>query len=217
MKVIGYIRVSTQDQAREGISLEAQRDRIEKWAALNEGEVIAVYEDAGISGKSMDKRPGLVTALAAATKGHALVAYSISRFARSTRDMLTIAGLLEKQGADLVSLSERIDTTTAAGRMMFRMLAVLAEFERDVTSERTRMALAMLKAKGKKLGSGNPQAGADVVQQRARERDAPLLAMIRGLNTVEAAALLNSAGCRTHMGSRFLPSTIRRMVSRARQ
>lgn len=159
MKVIGYIRVSTVDQATEGVSLEAQRKRIESWAFVNEGDVVAVYEDAGISGSKMRNRPGLEQALAHAGEGYALVAYSISRLARSTRDMLDIADRLEKQGADLVSLSEKIDTTTAAGRMVFRMLAVLAEFERDQISERTKMALAQLKAKGVKLGSPNPSAG----------------------------------------------------------
>ena len=165
MKVIGYIRVSTQDQAREGVSLEAQRDRIEKWALLNQGDIVAVYEDAGISGKKMDTRPGLVAALAAATKGCALVAYSMSRFARSTRDMMLIADILERQGADIVSISEQLDTTTAAGKMMFRMLAVFAEFERDLTSERTKMGLAMRKAQGVKLGSPNPRAGGEATRQ----------------------------------------------------
>jgi site-specific DNA recombinase len=166
MKVIGYIRVSTADQAREGVSLEAQRDRIHKWALLNEGDVAAIHEDAGISGKSMDKRPGLVAALAATGKGDALVAYSISRFARSTRDMLTIASILEDKGANLVSLSESIDTTTAAGTLMFRMLAVFAEFERDVIGERTRMGLAMRKAQGVKLGCPTPHKGGEANRLR---------------------------------------------------
>jgi site-specific DNA recombinase len=165
MKVIGYIRVSTEDQAREGVSLEMQRDRIHKWAELNEGDVVAVYEDAGISGMDME-RPGLEAALQAAGKGMALVAYSISRLARSTIGVLEIGKRLEYQGADLVSLSEKIDTTSAAGRMMFRLMAVLAEFERDQISERTRNALAKLKADGVKLGSPNPRAGGEATRRR---------------------------------------------------
>ena len=165
MKVIGYVRVSTEDQAREGVSLEMQRDRIHKWAALNEGDVVAVYEDAGISGMDME-RPGLESALNAAGKGAALVTYSISRLARSTIGVLEIAKRLEYRGADLVSLSEKIDTTSAAGRMVFRMMAVLAEFERDQISERTKAALAQLKRQGKKLGSPNPHAGGEATRQR---------------------------------------------------
>ena len=147
-KAIGYIRVSTTEQASEGVSLEAQRAKIAAWAVANDYELVAIHEDAGITGTSMEKRAGLQAAIAATGKGMALVAYSISRLARSTADMLEIAAGLEKKGADLVSLTEKIDTTTAAGRMVFRMLAVLSEFERDIISERTTNALAHKKAQG---------------------------------------------------------------------
>jgi hypothetical protein len=73
---------------------------------------------------------------------------AISRLARSTRDMLEIAERLEKRGADLVSLTDRIGTTSAAGRMVFRMLVVMARFEREVIAERTRSALAYRKGSG---------------------------------------------------------------------
>ena len=148
-KAIGYIRVSTTEQASEGVSLEAQRAKIAAWAVANDYELVAIHEDAGITGTSMEKRAGLQAAIAATGKGMALVAYSISRLARSTADMLEIAAGLEKKGADLVSLTEKIDTTAAAGRMVFRMLAVLSEFERDIISERTTTALAHKKAQGK--------------------------------------------------------------------
>ena len=147
-KAIGYIRVSTTEQASEGVSLEAQRAKIAAWAVANDYELVAIHEDAGITGTSMEKRAGLQAAIAATGKGMALVAYSISRLARSTADMLEIAAGLEKKGADLVSLTEKIDTTAAAGRMVFRMLAVLSEFERDIISERTTNALAHKKAQG---------------------------------------------------------------------
>lgn len=160
MKVIGYVRVSTAEQAQEGISLEAQADKIRAWAKANEATDVVIFRDAGISGSSTKGRAGLAQALEASTDGCTFVAYSISRIARSVRDMLDIAERLESQGADLVSLSEKIDTTSAAGKMIFRLLAVFAEFERDVISERTKVALQALKAKGVKLGSPNPRAGA---------------------------------------------------------
>lgn len=92
--------------------------------------------DAGLSGKRADNRPELQKALDAVTKcSGVLLVYSLSRLARSTKDTLAISDRLEKADADLVSLSERIDTTSAAGKMVFRMLAVLAEFERDLVSD----------------------------------------------------------------------------------
>lgn len=76
-----------------------------------------------------------------------------SRLARSTKDTIAIGEKLDKAGADLVSLSEKIDTTSAAGKMVFRMLAVMAEFEKDQISERTKMALAHKKSKGERTGT----------------------------------------------------------------
>ena len=154
MKAIGYVRVSTAEQAEEGVSIDAQRDRIAAWCVLNDCELTQVHVDAGISGKRADNRPALKDAIDEATQtGAVLVVYSLSRLARSTRDTLDIAERLEKAGADLVSLSEKIDTTSAAGKMIFRMLAVLAEFERDVISERTKTALQHKKRNGERVGT----------------------------------------------------------------
>src|SRR6266581_6504849 len=81
-----------------------------------------------------------------------LVVYSLSRLARNTTETLELGERLAKAGADLVSLSEKIDTTSAAGKMVFRMLAVLAEFERDQISERTRVAMQHMRCEGKRVG-----------------------------------------------------------------
>lgn len=152
-KAIGYVRVSTAGQANEGVSLEAQVARVEAWCVANDFELTAVLQDAGISGSRADNRPALQEALALAQEHKAaLVVYSLSRLARSTRDTLQIAERLDRTGANLVSLSERIDTTSAAGKMVFRMLAVLNEFERDLISERTTTAMAHLRTQNRFLG-----------------------------------------------------------------
>ena len=152
---IGYIRVSTEGQATDGVSLDAQRAKIEAWAMLNDYELAAVHVDAGISGKNCN-RPGLQDALADCKKGSALVVYSLSRLSRSVRDTMDIGDKLAKVGADLVSLSEKIDTTSAAGKMIFRLLAVMNEFERDQISERTTAALQFKKSLGEKTGGAIP-------------------------------------------------------------
>ncbi|MCC7015405.1 MAG: recombinase family protein [Planctomycetes bacterium] len=157
MVVIGYIRVSTEGQAEEGVSLDTQREKIEAWAKLHDEPEVVIYQDAGISGASMDQRPGLQDALREACKRRAaLVVYSLSRLARSTRDTLSISDRLAKSGAELVSLSERIDTTSASGKMVFRLLAVLAEFERDQISERTRAAMAHLRKSQRRISRFAP-------------------------------------------------------------
>lgn len=149
---IAYIRVSTEGQAVDGVSLDAQRAKIEAWCELNDYTLAAVHVDAGLSGKNV-KRPGLQAALSDCRKGSALVVYSLSRLSRSIRDTMDIGDKLARIGADLVSLSEKIDTTSASGKMVFRLLAVMNEFERDQISERTTTALQHKKAKGERIGS----------------------------------------------------------------
>ncbi len=155
--VIGYVRVSTEGQAEEGVSLAAQAAKIRQWAELNDCDVASLHEDAGLSGAKMSQRLGLHAAIEHACKSKgALVVYSLSRLARSTRDTLAISERLSKAGAELVSISEKIDTTSASGKMVFRLLAVLAEFERDQVSERTRVALHHMRANGRRISRFAP-------------------------------------------------------------
>jgi len=149
MNAIGYVRVSTDEQARNGVSLDAQAASIQEWAEKAHIRLIRLFEDAGISGTGIRQRPALQEALRLSCEQKAvLVVYSLSRLSRSTKDTLQIAEKLDKAGADLVSLSEQIDTTSASGKMIFRLMAVLTEFERDQISERTSAALQHKKAKG---------------------------------------------------------------------
>jgi DNA invertase Pin-like site-specific DNA recombinase len=155
--VVAYTRVSTKDQAEEGVSLDAQRQRIQSWAQAHGYELSACEVDAGLSGGRADNRPALQRALDATCKAKGvLIVYSLSRLARSTRDALDIAERLHKAGANLVSLSESIDTTTAMGRFFFTVLAALAALERDLISERTKMALEHKRGKGEFTGGEAP-------------------------------------------------------------
>jgi len=154
---VGYVRVSTEGQAVEGVSIAAQRAKIDAWAIANDHALAAVYSDMGLSGGRADNRPALQAALdQARTLRCPLVVYSLSRLARSVKDTIEISERLDKAGADLVSLTEKIDTTSAAGKMIFRILAVLAEFERDLTSERTVAALAHKRSNGERVSGKAP-------------------------------------------------------------
>jgi len=151
---IGYVRVSTEDQASEGVSLDAQKARVAAWCLANDYQLTTVLVDAGLSGGRADNRPGLQSAIDQACKTKsALIVYSLSRLARSTKDTIAIGEKLDKAGADLVSLSEKIDTTSAAGKMIFRMLAVMSEFEKDQISERTKMAMNHKKSCMERVGT----------------------------------------------------------------
>ena len=127
-RAIGYCRVSTADQADFGVSLDAQTEKIRVWSVANGYELADVLVDRGLSGGRCDNRPALQEALKAVSRGDSLVVYSLSRLARSTRDTLMIAEALERKGADLVSLSERIDTTSSRkSASMTRLVACRPE------------------------------------------------------------------------------------------
>jgi DNA invertase Pin-like site-specific DNA recombinase len=222
MEAIAYVRVSSSKQATDGVSIEAQRDRIAGWCSANGYGVPEVYVDAGLSGGRADNRPALQAALARAcrTKG-ALVTYSLSRLARSTKDALAISERLARAGADLVSLSERLDTTTAAGKMVFRMLAVLAEFERDLISERTAAAMR-LKRERREYTGGSPPYGwrlaPDGVRLEPNTIEQQLVLDARklratGLSLRRVGRHLAAEGLRPRSGRRWHPKTVNALLA----
>lgn len=221
-KAIGYVRVSTDGQAVDGVSIDAQRAKLDAWAIVNDAELVAVYVDAGLSGGRADNRPELVAALdAACREGAALVVYSLSRLSRSTADTIAIAERLDKANADLVSLSEKIDTTTAAGKMVFRMLAVMAEFERDQVSERTRMAMAHLRQQGRRI-SGKVPFGFDdngdgnLIENATEQAALKLIAELHadGLSLRKIAAELTARNVQTKTGAKWSPKVIAGIIDR---
>ena len=216
-KAIGYARVSTLEQAHEGISLEAQERRIRAWCEAQEITLENIYVDAGISGGRADNRPELQRALAACKRGDLLVFYSLSRLSRSTRDVLAILDQLRRQGADIVSLSEKLDTSSASGKLTFHMMAVLGEFERDIISERTRMAMLHLQRQGRYTGGFRPtgwevgaggQLQAHPEEHRLVTRALELRSTGMGLRKV--ARVLLEEGFVPATGTKFHPEQIRR-------
>jgi len=207
--------VSTEEQARAGISLESQKHKITAWAEALDGELLFIAEDAGISGKLIRNRDGLRRAIEATCAEKAvLVVYSLSRLSRSTRDTLMVADRLDRAGADLVSLSERIDTTTAAGKMVFRMLAVLNEFERDQISERTSTILQHKKAKGEvysPIPYGFEREGNKLIPNEREQKviGAILTMKKRGMSLRTIASNLNDSGISAKRGGLWYASTVR--------
>ena len=219
-QAIGYIRVSTDRQANEGVSLEAQEARISGWCTANGYELVQVFVDAGISGKRMDTRPELQKALASLKKGMALVSYSLSRVSRSSQDLITLGNKLRKKAVDLVSLSENMDTTTASGRAMFGMLAVMAELERELIAERTSSALQHKKATNQKYTNITPY-GFEAIEGRLVQvqAEAAIVSEIQaaraGGTTLQSIAdSLNGRGIPTKTGKQWQPATIHLLMKR---
>lgn len=138
-----YIRVSTEEQARQGISLGAQEEALQNYAkALGYG-IAKIYRDEGRSGKDIKGRPEMTQLLkdAELRKFQAIFIYKLDRFSRSLKDLIETIERLKEWGIDFVSLQDKIETTSASGKLMFHIISAFAEFERNVTGERTKFAM----------------------------------------------------------------------------
>lgn len=208
MRVIGYVRVSTVEQADSGLGLEAQRSAIEAEVARRGWHISRIYEDAGRSGSSMRGRVGLANGLAEVEGGTAS-ALVVAKLDRLSRSMIDFAGLMErsrKKGWSLVALDLGVDTTTPAGEVMATVMAAFAQYERRLIGQRTRDALAVKRAEGATLG--RPRVMPDEIRQKICELYAS------GLSLTTIAALLNEEGVNTARGGQaWYPSTVRRVVA----
>jgi site-specific DNA recombinase len=155
MRAVGYIRVSTEEQTREGVSLEMQAAKIRAYCELNDLELTGIVEDAGISGKSIKARPGIqeVLSMVKPRKVDAVIVYKLDRLARNTIETLEMAKDMDKAGCALHSICEKLDTQSALGRFFFTLTASLAEMERGIISERTSAALQSKKLRGERVGA----------------------------------------------------------------
>ena len=143
-KIAGiYIRVSTEDQAREGFSLGEQEEKLKQLCSYKEYEVFKVYCDAGISAKDTEHRPQFQEMIKDIKSGkiNYIVAYKLDRVTRSVRDLEELISMLEKYNCYLVCDRDDVNTSTANGRFFVRMLTVLSQLEIEITSERTKFGL----------------------------------------------------------------------------
>jgi DNA invertase Pin-like site-specific DNA recombinase len=204
--VVGYLRVSTAEQADSGLGIAAQRAAIEAECERRGWRLVGIEADNGASGKSLD-RPGLARALAAVESGQAgtVVVAKLDRLSRSLADFAGLMARAHVQGWNLVALDLGIDLSTPQGEFMANVMASIAQWERKIIGARTRDALAAKRAEGAVLG-------------RPRVLDRAVTARIRGLHAEGAgwsaiARALNADGVPTaHGGSQWYPSTVRAVV-----
>ena len=138
-----YIRVSTEDQAREGFSLGEQEEKLLQLCKFKELDVYKVYKDAGISAKDMEHRPQFQAMLQDMKEGkiNYIVAYKLDRITRSVRDLEELISVLEQYNCFLLCDRDDVNTSTANGRFFVRMLTVLSQLEIEIVSERTKFGL----------------------------------------------------------------------------
>src|ERR1700729_3447635 len=182
-RVAIYLRVSTSKQETSN-----QRRELEAVAARSGWQIVKVFQDAGISGaKGRDKRPGVDALLKAvyAKEFDMVAAWSVDRLVRSLTDLLGILQGLHDKGVGLFLHQQGLDTSTTAGKALFQMLGVFAEFERGVIRERVNAGLARARAKGTKLGRRRvkPSVEARILELRANGDGILKIARTLGVGT----------------------------------
>ena len=219
-KAVIYTRVSLEKQAEQGISLEAQLSQCEKYADLQNWEVVGTFTDEGISGKTTD-RDGLQEALKAVKKQKGvLVIYSLSRLSRSTLSTLTLVEELQKSKADIASVSENIDTAAACGRFQLSVLAAMNTLEREQTSIRTSMAMNHLRSTGKQFTTHAPY-GFQFIEGKMVQNDEEqsIISTIKelrekGMKQREIVVELESRGIKNRKGKALQQSEISKILRR---
>ncbi len=138
-----YIRVSTEEQAKEGVSLAAQEEALKNYCKSFNYQIYKIYREKGKSGKNITGRPIMRKLLEDAEnkKIDAILIYKLDRFSRSVYDIITTVKSLEKWGIDFMSLQDKIDTTSAMGKFQFHLFSSLAELEKDMIGERTKFGM----------------------------------------------------------------------------
>ena len=151
--IFGYARVSTEQQ-----NLDRQLDALRKYGCN------VIYNEKMTGTKR--NRPELAKILDRITKGDTVVIESLSRLGRSTKDLIELTELFEQKGVHLVSLKEQIDTNTSTGKLLFTLMAAIAQFERDVITDRTREGLKSARARGR-IG-GRPRVNQDNIKKAVK-------------------------------------------------
>ena len=218
-RTVVYIRVSTNKQADHGVSLETQEAKARAYAELYDLELVAVKVDAGVSAKTLE-RPALQEALGLLTSGQAeaLLVIKLDRLTRSVRDLGELVERYFSSGRwSLMSVSENIDTRTAASRLVLNVLASVAQWEREATGERTSAAMAYKASKGEFTGGEPPygfRLGADGVHLEEHPEEQVLLNAARdlreaGMSLRAVAAELARRGFRSRKGKGFSASQVK--------
>lgn len=211
VRMVGYVRVSTGEQAENGVGLDAQRHAITVAMAGRGFELVDVIEDAGVSGKSL-ARPGLERALALLESGSAdgLVVAKLDRLSRSLLDFAALTERSRRKGWALIALDLGVDTSTPQGEMLANVLATFAQFERRLIGQRTKDALAVKRAQGVRLG--RPPTVPAKIRTRIKGMRTRGWTLQRIADTLSAENIPTAQG-----GKRWYPSTVAALLNGGRK
>jgi DNA invertase Pin-like site-specific DNA recombinase len=206
-RVVGYVRVSTDDQGANGAGLEAQRQAVRSECERRGWELLRFEEDV-LSGKTL-RRPGLEAALAACRSGEAagIVVAKLDRLSRSIVDFARLLEEARKKGFNIAALDLGLDLSTPQGELVANVIASVAQWERRMVGQRTREALAVKRSQGVRLG--RPRVLDESIARRIRRergRGRSYAAIADGLNADQVPT--------AQAGRRWYPSTIHAVAGR---
>jgi site-specific DNA recombinase len=217
MKTIGYVRVSTDRQAEQGVSLEAQEAKIRAMATVRGAELDEVIVDGGESAKDLN-RPGVQRLLSLVNGGKidAVIVAKLDRLTRSVKDLCGLLELFEKRKVAMISVAESLDTGSAAGRLV---IGAVSQWEREAIGERTRDALRHKRSQGQRVGNiaFGSRLASDGEHLEADPAEQAALAEIRRLRQGGAtlrgiAAALNHRAYRTRRGTPWRLESVARIL-----
>jgi DNA invertase Pin-like site-specific DNA recombinase len=222
MKALGYVRVSTDKQAEQGVSLEAQAEKIRAMAVVHSVTLAEIIVDGGESAKSLN-RPGMARLLAMVDAGEVrtVIIAKLDRLTRSVKDLCTLLERFERRGVALVSVAESLDTSSAAGRLVLNIMTAVSQWEREAIGERTRDAMRHKRSMGERVGNipYGYRLAADGRHLEEEPTEQTALAEIRSLRRAGTtlrgiAAALNERAFQTRRGTAWrLESVVRALKS----
>ncbi|MCL2404281.1 MAG: recombinase family protein [Defluviitaleaceae bacterium] len=220
-----YVRVSTDEQAREGYSIRAQEEKLRAYATLKDWSIYNIYADEGISGKDINGRPAIKQLIADVASGKVknVLVYKIDRLTRSTKNLIELVELFNANRCAFNSLQESIDTSSATGRMFLKIVGIFAEFERENLAERVRLGLERKAKEGFSLSNYIPAYGYTKINgNRILEINKTEAATVRrifdmylheNINYSQITKILNSENIHTKRASKWTMTTISGMLS----
>lgn len=218
-----YMRVSTEDQAKDGFSIHAQREKLSSYANINDWEIVDYYIDEGISAKNIKDRPDINRLINDVKEGkiNNVLVYKLDRLTRSVKDLISLIELFEQYNCTFSSVTEKLDTSNAVGRMFIKIIGIFAEFERENLAERVSFGYEQKTREGNYTNTNGVNGfdyivgkGDLIVNEQEKEIVNRIFNMyLEGNSMLKIARILNQERVQTKRGGYWSQSTIKSILT----